>query len=90
MPETMRIGQLASLTGVPSKTIRYYEDVGLLPAPRRSDSRYRLYTDIDLSRLHLIRRARILDMSLAEIKELVEFAQTDTCSDFRSRFLGVV
>ncbi len=39
----LTIGQLAKLTGVPPKTIRYYEEVGILPPPERSESRYRLY-----------------------------------------------
>ena len=57
-------GQLGKLTGVPPKTIRYYEEAGILPLPERSESRYRLYSETDVRRLELIRRARALDMTL--------------------------
>lgn len=90
MNKGFTIGELAKLTDVPPKTIRYYEDEGILPAPRRSESRYRLYTDVDVRRLELVRRARLLDMSLAEARELVEWASTEKCEDFQGRFLEVV
>ena len=90
MNKGLTIGELAKLTDVPPKTIRYYEDEGILPAPRRSESRYRLYTDVDVRRLELVRRARLLDMSLAEARELVEWASTEKCEDFQGRFLEVV
>ena len=90
MNGTLTIGQLAKLTGVPPKTIRYYEEVGVLPPPERSESRYRLYSETDVRRLELIRRARALDMSLPEVGELVEWASSGTCNDFQGRFLEVV
>ena len=65
MERKFTIGQLAELAGVPRKTIRYYEEVGVLPPPRRSDAGYRLYSDIDVRRMELVRRARALDMALA-------------------------
>ena len=68
MTRQLTIGQLADLVGVPRKTIRYYEEVGVLPPPGRSDARYRLYPDIDVRRLELVRRARALDMGLADVK----------------------
>ena len=64
MTTQLTIGQLAELTRVPTKTIRYYEQSGILPTPRRSDSNYRLYSETDVRRLELIRRARLLDMTL--------------------------
>ncbi|MCH8207231.1 MAG: MerR family transcriptional regulator [Chloroflexi bacterium] len=90
MEKRLTIGQLAASTDVPPRTIRYYEKVGVLPPAQRSGSRYRLYTDIDVRRLELIRRARLLDMSLAEVRELVEWAGSETCEDFQGRFQGVV
>ena len=90
MSRPLTIGQLAELTQVPPKTIRYYEQVGILPPPRRSDSRYRLYSETDVRRLELIRRARLLDMTLPEVRELVERASSATCNDFQGRFLEVV
>ena len=89
MTRQFTIGQLAELAGVPRKTIRYYEEAGVLPPPGRSGARYRLYSDIDVRRVDLVRRARALDMGLAEVR-VVEWASTGTCDDFRGRFLEVV
>ena len=90
MERKLTIGQLAELVGVPRKTIRYYEEVGVLPPPSRSDARYRLYSDIDVRRVELVRRARALDMGLPEVRELVEWASTGSCSDFQERFKEVL
>jgi len=65
------IGALSEMTGVNIETIRYYEKIGLLPAPRRSEGRHRLY-DRDLTRrLQFVRRARELGFSIEEIKALL-------------------
>ena len=90
MNTRLTIGQLAKLTSVPPKTIRYYEEVGVLPPSERSESRYRLYSETDVRRLELIRRARARDMTLPEVRELVEWASSGTCNDFQGRFLEVV
>ena len=90
MNPRLTIGQLAKLTSVPPKTIRYYEELGVLPPPERSESRYRLYSDIDVRRVELVRRARALDMGLAEVRELVEWASTGSCNDFQERFHEVL
>lgn len=90
MDRRFTIGKLAQATGVSAKTIRYYEQIGLLPSPERGESGYRLYSERDLRRLGLIRRARQLDMSLPEVRELVERASRGTCEDFQGRFLAMV
>ena len=90
MERKLTIGQLSELAGVPRKTIRYYEDVGVLPQPSRNDARYRLYSDIDVRRVELVRRARALDMGLTEVRELVEWASTGSCDDFQERFQEVL
>ncbi|MCI0901808.1 MAG: MerR family transcriptional regulator [Chloroflexi bacterium] len=90
MERKLTIGQLSELAGVPRKTIRYYEEVGVLPRPSRSDGRYRLYSDIDVRRVELVRRARALDMGLTEVRELVEWASTGSCDDFQERFQEVL
>ena len=90
MNDRLTIGQLGKLTAILPRTIRYYEEVGILPQPRRSESRYRLYSETDVRRLELIRRARLLDMTLPEVRELVEWASSETCNDFQDRFLEVV
>lgn len=90
MNTRLTIGQLAKLTAVPPKTIRYYEEVGILPPAERNESRYRLYSGVDVRRLELIRRTRALDMTLPEVGKLVEWAGSGTCNDFQGRFLEMV
>ena len=90
MTKMLTIGRLAELTGVPPKTIRYYEETGVLPPPMRSGSGYRLYSKIDVRRLELVRRARVLDMALPEICGLIRVAGTGTCDEFQDRFLRMV
>ena len=71
----MRIGELAERVGVNPKTIRYYEDIGLLPDPARLPSGYREYTDDDFDRLRFIRTAQRLGLSLSEISEILSFRE---------------
>ena len=70
MGQALTIGQLAQTTGVPAKTIRYYEAVGVLPAPGRSRSGYRLYSERGVARLLFVRRARALGLSLQQLRRL--------------------
>ncbi len=72
----MKIGELALATACEVETIRYYERAGLLPEPARSDGNYRVYADAHLERLRFIRRCRALDMSLDEIRQLLELSQS--------------
>ncbi len=69
----MRIGQLAQLVGVDTQTIRFYERQGLLPPPDRQENGYRVYNERHVERLAFIRRCRILNLSLSEIKELQHY-----------------
>jgi DNA-binding transcriptional MerR regulator len=68
---TLRIGQLAARIGVSPKTIRYYEDVELVPPPARSDGGYRLYGAEDERRLSFVVTARRVGFALGEIKEML-------------------
>jgi MerR family mercuric resistance operon transcriptional regulator len=68
---TMTIGGLSERTGVHIETIRYYERIGLLPAPPRSDGRHRRYDDAHRQRLIFIRRARELGFPLDRVRELL-------------------
>jgi DNA-binding transcriptional MerR regulator len=70
----MKIGELARQTGCKVETIRFYESVGLLPAPARSASRHRLYTDADRRRLTFIRRARDLGFLMADVRALLDLS----------------
>ena len=65
----LKIGEVAKQTGVTTKTIRYYELMGLLRAPQRSHSGYRLYDQQDVDRLAFIKRAKNLGFSLEDIRE---------------------
>lgn len=71
----MNIGQAAQASGVTAKMIRHYEQVGLLPAARRTESGYRQYGDNEVHTLRFIRQARDLGFSIAEITELVSLWQ---------------
>lgn len=68
----MQIQELAKRTGVPAKTIRYYESIGLLPPPERAANNYRRYTPVAAERLRFIVSARSLGFSLADIGEFLE------------------
>lgn len=69
----MRIGQLAQVTGTDSQTIRFYEQQGLLSPPDREENGYRSYTTKHGEQLAFIRRCRILDLSLSEIRKLQSY-----------------
>jgi len=71
----MNIGEVAAETGVTAKSIRYYESINLIPAPERTESGYRQYSDRDVQVLHFIKRARGLGFSVAEVAELLSLYQ---------------
>lgn len=69
------IGQLSKRTGVKIPTIRYYEQMGLIDAPERSEGNQRRYTKEGLSRLSFIRHSRDLGFSVEDIRGLLELSQ---------------
>jgi Cd(II)/Pb(II)-responsive transcriptional regulator len=83
MKTAMRIGQLGQATGLNVETIRYYEKTGLLPEPARSDNGYRAYSQTHLERLAFIRHCRALEISLADVKRLLDFVvhPISNCAD---------
>ncbi len=85
---SMRIGQAAQASGMSAASIRFYEQQGLLSVPTRSHNGYRNYSAHDVDQLRLIRTCRSLDMSLAEIRQLLT-APTDSPAgcDIRSQVL---
>ncbi len=81
---TYLIGEVARRTGISSKTIRYYEGIGLIPpASRRNPSHaspgYRVYSEAEVKRLTLIKRAKLLDLSLEQLKQLLDAADEGCC-----------
>jgi DNA-binding transcriptional MerR regulator len=86
---TMRIAEVAERTGVPATTLRYYEEIGLLAPAGRSGNGYRKYVDRDLERLAFITRAKQLDLSLDELRELVDVWDED-CGQVRHRMTAMI
>jgi MerR family copper efflux transcriptional regulator len=72
---TMHIGELAERTGLSHRTIRHYDETGLLPASGRTEGGFRLYTQADLDTLLLIRRMKPLGFSLEEMQELLRVVE---------------
>jgi Cu(I)-responsive transcriptional regulator len=81
--EKLSIGHLAKDTGTKIVTIRYYEQIGLLPNPARTASNYRAYTHEHVRRLRFIRRCRDLGFRLDEVRELLRLSsqQDQECSE---------
>ena len=68
----MKIGELASTAGVSTKTIRYYESIGVLDEPARTDSGYRSYGPAAIERLDFVRQAQSSGLALAEIRSILD------------------
>ncbi|MBA4742588.1 MAG: helix-turn-helix domain-containing protein [Azoarcus sp.] len=77
---SLTVGQLARATNTKPVTIRYYEQVGLLPLPLRNAAGYRQYSAEDRDRLLFVRRSRALGFSLDDIRELLGLADTHQAS----------
>lgn len=73
---TFFIGELARRTGTNPKTLRYYEDIDLLPRPKRGENNYRIYSRDALKRLEFIKKAQTLGFTLREIKEILALRDT--------------
>ncbi len=72
-PQRYQIGEVAERTGVTQRTLRFYEEKGLLDPPERMEGGFRLYSDEDINRVTYIRRLQeLLGFTLSEIKEMVD------------------
>ncbi|GGD45036.1 MerR family transcriptional regulator [Microbacterium faecale] len=71
MAGTIHIGEVAERTGLSLRTLRHYDDVGLVKPSDRTDAGYRLYTDADVERILLIRRMKPLGFSLDQMGEVL-------------------
>ncbi|HZQ00329.1 MAG TPA: helix-turn-helix domain-containing protein [Reyranella sp.] len=83
--DAFSIGPLAERSGVNIETIRYYERIGLMPRPPRSQGGYRLYGGDDVARLRFVRRARDLGFTLDEVRRLLGLAagKSNSCRRVR-------
>lgn len=81
----MKIGQMAQATGFPTRTLRFYEEAGLLSQRPRTESGYRIFDDRDLGRLDFIKKAKRLGLSLTEIKDILAITDQGeaTCTHVR-------
>ncbi|MCJ8322466.1 MAG: helix-turn-helix domain-containing protein [Rhizobiales bacterium] len=80
MIKSIYIGKLSSRTNVNIETIRYYEKIGILPRPMRTQGGNRQYSDDDVKRVIFIKRCRNLDYSIEEIRALLKLADDDNLS----------
>jgi len=80
------IGELSRRTGVNIETIRYYERIGVMPIPARSEGGHRIFSDEQLRRLSFIKRGRELGFSLGEIRAMLRLVDegTLTCSEIHA------
>jgi MerR family copper efflux transcriptional regulator len=67
----VQIGDVAERTGLSLRTIRWYEEVGLVPPSARTSGGFRLYTEADIERLELVKRMKPLDFTLEEMRDLL-------------------
>lgn len=86
MPENMhQIGEAATRVGLSLRTVRYYEEVGIVVPSGRTEGGFRLYTDGDIDRLAMAKRLKPLDFSLDEVRDLLEVRDGLTTSKPGSR-----
>lgn len=90
MAHAFSIGQLAKATGVTAKTIRYYEQIGVLPIPSRTAAGYRQYDEVGVQRLRFICRARSLGLPLHDVKTVVVGLDGQPRLALRPRLLTLV
>lgn len=83
----LKRAELAGRTGCNFETIRYYETIGMMPAPPRTAAGYRIYDQAHVSRLRFILRGRELGFSIEEIRGLLELVDggTQTCAEVKER-----
>src|SRR5881397_2205731 len=90
MAHSLTIGEVAKTSGMAAKTIRYYEEIGVLPTPRRTASGYRLYDKPGVERLRFIRRARALGLPLQQLKRLMSTLNGGAHPALRPRLRALV
>lgn len=86
----LKIGEAARQAGLSVAAVRFYESQGLLAAAPRSEGNYRLYSEGDVRRLKLVRRARLLGLALPAVRDLVRTAFEEPCRAFEPRLRAVL
>ena len=84
------IGEVARLTGFPTKTLRYYEEIGLVRPASRTEAGYRLYGPEEVARLGFVRQAKLIGLKLEEIKELFGLAAEGKRGEVVHRLEGIL
>lgn len=91
MASNLKIGEVAERTGLSLRTIRYYEEVGLVVPSSRTGGGFRLYSNADVARFEVIKRMKPLDFSLEEMRDLLailhELDQPDVPAAVRARLV---
>lgn len=90
MTKHLHISQAAQEIGISPPTLRYYEQIGLLPSPGRGDNGYRLYSPDDLASLRFVKRARLLDLSLEEIRDIMTYASGGCCESLQQHLVSLL
>lgn len=90
MAQGLTISKLAKAGGVAARTIRYYEQIGVLPAPTRTAAGYRQYDQAGVQRLRFVRRARSLGLPLRDVKTLIGSLDGGPRLALRPRLLALV
>lgn len=86
---TLRIAEVSERTGIPATTLRYYDEIGLLPPASRQANGYRAYSERDVERLRFLTRAKRLELSLDELRVLLEAWDGD-CPGTQERMSALV
>src|SRR5918996_1787499 len=90
MGQALTIGNVARVTGVTAKTIRYYEAIGVVPVPGRTSAGYRRYQQPDIERLRFVSRARSLGLPLDRLRMLASALDGDSPAPLPPRLLRLV
>jgi DNA-binding transcriptional MerR regulator len=92
---TFSIGEAAKAADLTVKTIRYYEEIGLIPKASRTNGGartggHRLYTEADLGRLRFVGNARLFGLGLSEVRELLALADGKGCPSHQPEYRGIL
>lgn len=94
-PVTFSIGEAAKSSGLSVKTIRYYEEIGLIPKAARTSGGLhtggrRIYTEADVRRLRFIHHARLFDLSIADIRQMLALTQNGACPGHQPEYRTIL